>query len=71
MKAAVKKVKTTQERQAEARLAKLAHVEEQVASGGLVIRQMTKAERDKWEKRRSAHEADVPPAEQRRRGARR
>jgi hypothetical protein len=44
--------KTAQERQADARAEKLARVEEQVAAGSLVIRQMTRAEQAKWAKRR-------------------
>ena len=39
---------TSQERAAAARQAKLDNVREQVASGDLVIRQMTHEERQKW-----------------------
>jgi hypothetical protein len=44
------KVKPGREREREAREAKLAHMREQIASGTLVIRQMTRAERSKWAK---------------------
>jgi hypothetical protein len=42
-----------QERAAVAREAKLEHIRQQVASGALVIRQMTRAERVKWTKQRA------------------
>ena len=51
--------KTVQERQADAKAERLARVDEQVASGDLVIRQMTKAERAKWAERRAARAAKV------------
>jgi hypothetical protein len=41
-------VKTTRERAEEKRVAKLAHVQEQVESGSLVIRQMTPEERRQY-----------------------
>jgi hypothetical protein len=44
---------TAQERQAEVRRSKLALVQEQVAAGELVIRQMTKAEQAAWAARRA------------------
>jgi hypothetical protein len=43
--------KTIRERAEEAREAKLAHIRDQVASGELVIRPMTDAERAQWEER--------------------
>ena len=56
-----------QERAAEAREAKLEHIRKQVASGALVIRQMTRAERIKWAKQRTALEATFTGAERTRR----
>jgi hypothetical protein len=55
--------KTSRERDYEARQAKLEHVREQVESGELVIREMTKAERVRWAKRSAASEARSTPAE--------
>jgi hypothetical protein len=59
--------KTSREREQEARQAKLDHVQAQVASGELVIRTMTVAERAKWAKRRSMLDAASTPAERARR----
>jgi hypothetical protein len=56
-----------QERAAEERQAKLEHIREQVSSGALVIRQMTRAERAKWDKQRAIVDADLTPAERTRR----
>jgi hypothetical protein len=56
-----------QERATEARLAKLEHIREQVSSGVLVIRQMTRAERKKWDKQRATLEASFTAAERNRR----
>ena len=56
-----------QERAAEARQAKLEHIREQVSSGALVIRQMTRAERVKWDKQRATFEATFTQAERTRR----
>ena len=61
--------KTSKEREQEAREAKLEHLREQVASGDVVIRTMTDAERAKWAKRRSAIDASSTPAERARRAA--
>ena len=61
--------KTSRERDHEAREAKLEHVREQVASGQLVVRTMTDAERAKWAKRRGLLEASSTPAERARRAA--
>ncbi|MDH4103066.1 MAG: hypothetical protein OEW52_10550 [Thermoleophilia bacterium] len=55
--------KTSRERDQEARQAKLEHVREQVASGQLVIREMTDAERVTWDKRHASSEARSTPAE--------
>ena len=59
--------KTSRERDYEARQAKLEYVREQVASGQLVIREMTDAERVRWAKRRAVSEARSTPAEHARR----
>ena len=56
-----------QERAAEVRQDKLAHIREQVSSGALVIRQMTRAERAKWDKQRAILDANFTPAERTRR----
>ena len=61
--------KTSRERDQEARQAKLEHVREQVASGQLVIRTMTAAEKAKWAKRDGAVEASSTPVERARRTA--
>jgi hypothetical protein len=49
------------------REAKLEHIREQVASGALVIRQMTRAERVKWARQRAALDASFTQAERTRR----
>jgi hypothetical protein len=51
-------LKTARERAEEKRLEKLEHVQEELKSGSLVIRQMTAAEREKYPPR--------PPAPNRR-----
>jgi hypothetical protein len=56
-----------QERAAAEREAKLEHIREQVSSGALVIRQMTRAERVKWDKQRAILDANFTPAERTRR----
>ena len=56
-----------QERAAEERQAKLEHIHQQVSSGVLVIRQMTRAERAKWDKQRAILDANFTPAERTRR----
>jgi hypothetical protein len=56
-----------QERAAADRQAKLEHIREQVSSGALVIRQMTRAERAKWDKQRAILDASFTPAERTRR----
>jgi hypothetical protein len=56
-----------QERADEQRQAKLEHIREQVSSGALVIRQMTRAERLKWDKQRAILEATFTHAERARR----
>ena len=61
--------KTTRERELEARQAKLDHLQEQVASGELVIRKMTAAERAKWATERRQLDASSTPAERARRTA--
>jgi hypothetical protein len=59
--------KTRTEREHDARQAKLDHVSAQVASGDLVIREMSKAERTRWEKQHAISEARATPAERARR----
>jgi hypothetical protein len=61
--------KTMRDREQEARQAKLDHVEEQIASGELVVRRMTKAERAKWEKERLRRDSKATPAERASRAA--
>ena len=61
--------KTSRERDYEVRQAKLEHVREQVASGQLVIRKMTVAERARWDKQHGALEASSTPVERARRAA--
>src|SRR5262249_23175550 len=56
-----------QERAAEERQAKLEHIREQVSSGALVIRQMTRAERVRWDKQHAILEASFTQAERTRR----
>ena len=56
-----------QERAAAERQAKLEHIREQVSSGALVIRQMTRAERVKWDKQRAILDANFTQAERTRR----
>jgi hypothetical protein len=53
---------TNRERDHEARQAKLEHVREQVASGRLVIRPMTRDERSKWATQQAMVEASSTPA---------
>jgi hypothetical protein len=55
--------KTRFEREQEARDAKLEHVHEQVASGRLVIREMSDAERTRWAEQHASSEARATPAE--------
>lgn len=56
-----------QERAADEHQARLQHIREQVSSGALVIRQMTRAERAKWDKQRASLEAAFTQAERTRR----
>jgi len=58
-----------EERAAKARLAKLTLIREQVRSGELVIRQMTRGERQKWAEQHASVEANLTPAERRSREA--
>jgi hypothetical protein len=60
-------VRTVQERAAEARQANLERIREQVSSGALVIRQMTRAERVRWNKQHAILEATLTQAERTRR----
>jgi hypothetical protein len=61
------RVGRVQEREAGERQAKLEHIREQVSSGALVIRQMTRAERVRWNEQRSILEATFTRAERTRR----
>ena len=56
-----------QERAAEERQAKLEHIRKQVSSGALVIRQMTRAERAKWDRQHAILDANFTAAERTRR----
>jgi len=57
------KVMMNRARAAAAREAKLELIREQVSSGALVIRDMTKTERAKWAKQHATREAKLTPAE--------
>jgi hypothetical protein len=59
--------KTRTEREQDARQAKLDHVSAQVASGQLVIREMSTAERARWAKQNAISEARATPVERARR----
>jgi hypothetical protein len=59
--------KTRIEREREAHEAKLAHVREQIASGALVIRSMSDAERTLWSEQQAATEILSTPVERARR----
>jgi hypothetical protein len=61
------KVGRVQERAAEERQAKLEYTRAQVFSGALVIRQMTRAERVRWDRQRATLEATFTQAERTRR----
>jgi hypothetical protein len=56
-------VGTHRERAAAAREAKLELIREQVSSGALVVREMTKTERAKWAKQHATRGAKLTPAE--------
>lgn len=62
--------KTSRERDYEAREAKLEHVRQQVASGELVIRTMTHAERARWAEQDARVDANLDPADRLRRADR-
>ena len=59
----------TKEKAAARRRAKLAEIRKQVAAGELVIRTMTKTERERWAKQHAAIEAKLTPSERARRAA--
>jgi hypothetical protein len=61
--------KTTLERDRESHEAKLEFVREQVASGQLVIRQMTRKEQARWAARTRRIEASSTPEQRARRAA--
>ena len=57
------------DRELQARQAKLEHMQEQIASGELVIRTMTAAEKQKWAKQRRALDTNSTPEQRARRAA--
>jgi len=59
--------RTRREREHDARQAKLDSVREQVASGTLVIREMSTAERTRWTRQQAVSDARATPSEQARR----
>jgi len=59
--------KTRTEREQDARLAKLDHVSAQVASGALVIREMSEDERSRWAEQTATSDARATPVERARR----
>lgn len=60
---------TRTEREQEARQAKLDHVRDQVASGRLVIREMSKAEQTLWASQHAKSEARATPVERAKRAS--
>jgi hypothetical protein len=63
------KVKTTLERDRERHDAKLEHVREQLASGQLVIRKMTRTEKTRWAAHTMKLEAGSTPEQRTRRAS--
>ena len=61
--------KTTRERHEDEREARLQHMRDQVESGDLVVRQMTDAERRRWEEHSASSERGATPDERARRDA--
>ena len=59
----------TREKEAAAREARLELIREQVSSGALVIREMTKTEHAKWANQHATIEAKLTPEERTRRTA--
>jgi hypothetical protein len=57
------------ERQEAAREERLVHMREQVASGELTVRQMTRAERKRWDERAAEADRRATPEERARREA--
>ena len=60
--------RTRRERQDEKRAQRLEQMRKQIASGELTVRQMTPAERKRWDEHSAASVRDMAPAEQARRG---
>jgi hypothetical protein len=60
---------TRTEREQEARQAKLDHVRDQVASGRLVIREMSEAEQTLWANQHAKSDARATPVERARRAS--
>jgi hypothetical protein len=61
--------KTTHEREEDAREERLEHIRDQVASGELVVRQMTDSERARWDDHSAASHRRATPEERTRRDA--
>ena len=61
--------KTTREREEDAREGRLEHIRDQVASGDLVVRQMTDSERAHWDDHSAAADRQATPEERTRRDA--
>jgi hypothetical protein len=57
------------ERAREARAARLEHMEEQIATGALVVRHMTTSERAAWKRERNRRDALMTPTERARSAA--
>lgn len=60
---------SSRERARERRAERLQLIEEQIATGALVIRQMPDCDRAAWERERQARDAVMTPAERARRDA--
>ena len=61
--------KTRGEREEDAREGLLEHIRDQVSSGELVVRQMTDAERTRWDDHSAASDRQATPEERKRRDA--
>lgn len=59
--------KTRRERQNEKRNGRLEKIREQIASGELTVRQMTREERERWDEHSAASARDMTPDERARR----
>ena len=61
--------KTRWQRQAEKREERLEKMRQQIASGDLTVRQMTRSERKRWDEHSAASARDMAPRERARRSA--